>query len=172
MEGKKICSNCGTENNNETVICKSCGRVLSKDTKQEVEEVDEKTNIDSNIEIQENDSKVGNIIGIISLVLFFGFGLIFPIVINTLNIPSLVNNTIIVLIPIISVIAGIILITYGMIKYPKNKFMKIVLAIITAAILFGIILFIIVIRLCAKSISDTCSNVDSEKVQETCEALE
>ena len=167
----KVCTKCGTENNSDATICKSCGRVLYKNLKQE--EMVEETNLDNNnLEIKENDVKTGNIIGIISLVLFFVFGIIFPIVNDYLKIVSLNSNHIFVYIPLISLILGIILMVYGMIKFPNNKLIKITFGIITASIILGIILFIIIIRMCAKSVSDTCSNIDSTKVQDTCRALE
>ena len=120
----------------------------------------------------DKDSKIGNVIGIISLVLFIGLGIIFPIVVGNVNRVFLETNPIFVYIPIISLILGVILMVYGMIKFPNNKIIKITFGIITASIILGIILFIIIIRMCAKSISDTCSNIDSTKVQDTCRALE
>ena len=167
----KVCTNCGTENNSEATICKSCGRVLYKNLKQE--EMVEETNLENNnLEIKENDAKTGNIIGIISLVLFFGIGIIFPIVDESLEIVSYNSNHIFFYIPLISLILGIILMVYGRIKFPDNKIIKFAFGIITASIILGIILFIIIIHMCAKSISDTCSNIDSTEVQDTCRALE
>ena len=113
----KVCTNCGTENNSEATICKSCGRVLYKNLKQE--EMVEETNLENNnLEIKENDAKTGNIIGIISLVLFFGIGIIFPIVDESLEIVSYNSNHIFFYIPLISLILGIILMVYGRIKFP------------------------------------------------------
>ena len=174
MEDKKFCSNCGTENNSESTICKSCGRVLYQNKKEEENVITTDETVDNKVVNSEinDDKKAGNTIGIICLVLIFGLGVLFPIFISRLNLGSFESNPIFVYIPLISIVAGIILMIYGVIKYASNKFLKTIITIICACIVIGIVFFIILIHMCAKSISDTCSNNDPNEIRDTCEALE
>lgn len=152
LENNKICPNCGTNNKSDSNFCKSCGKQFI----QNGSVVDEKDNIhiQNNINNAYVKDSEGNKLGIISLVLYFiGTALISLI---SQHLPSTVRDDFSSLAGLCP-LSGIIVMIIGRIKYPTNKFLKIVMWIIIGSIIFGLIAFIIFVIWCYV----TCSNMDT-----------
>ena len=159
----KACSNCGTENSSESLICTVCGRVLH-DNKKIVEEPVQvkKSDIpkvsiidDEPKEVSKKDKILGTVIGLIAILIFFGGGFLLPRYIEFGYITP------------ISFVLGIIVGVYGRIKYPRSKSADFSLALIVAfisAVAIGILI-------AAVSFSSSCSNDNINSCSNTCSSI-
>ena len=135
MENNKYCTKCGTKIEEGSIYCYNCGSSLKENTQQI-------TSQDNN-QITNKD-KEGDILGVISLILYFaGSGLISALIYflppNTRNYLSALGG--------LSPLASIVVMIVGRIKYPNNKLLKIAMWTIIICTLLGIIAFIVIIVL-------------------------
>ena len=143
MNNKK-CQNCGAENKSGSKFCTQCGKPF------EVQEDDQNNNI---IPTDYTESETANVLAILSLILFFGGSIITGII--SAFLPTSIGYRFSSLSGI-SPLAGIVIMIVGRVKYPTNKFLKIVMWIIIASIIISLIIFIIFIIWCYV----TCSTAD------------
>ena len=134
-----FCPNCGKENNSESNFCFNCGTSLKNNQIEEKNKADEKT---------------GNILGIISLVLYFsGAGITTAFASIFQNDLSDITSSLGGIAPL----AGIVTMIVGRVKYPKNRLLKIAMWIIIGFTIASIILVILFMLWCYI----TCSNMDT-----------
>ena len=143
MNNKK-CQNCGTENKNESKFCTQCGKPFEEQV------TDQQNNI---VQTNDNDTKTANTLATISLVLFFGGSIIIGFF--SYMLPTNIRYSFSSLSGICP-LAGIVTMIVGRVKYPTNKFLKIVMWIIIASIIISLIIFILFIIWCYV----TCSTAD------------
>ena len=133
MENNKYCRKCGTKIEEESIYCYNCGSLLTQNTQQNTIK-----NNSMNVKVQNQDNdKEGDILGVISLILYFaGSGLISALIYflppNTRNYLSALGG--------LSPLASIVVMIVGRIKYPNNKLIWSFIAII-------VILFLVCTRL-------------------------
>lgn len=140
MENNKYCTKCGTKIEEGSMYCYNCGSSLKENTQQITIQ---SNNINTNIQNQNKD-KEGDILGVISLILYFaGSGLISALIYflppSTRNYLSALGG--------LSPLASIVVMIVGRIKYPNNKLLKIAMWTIIICTLLGIIAFIVIIVL-------------------------
>lgn len=134
------CPNCGGENIPGSHYCVKCGNPLVPGAVNDEEE--------------NSEEKIGNILGIISLVLYFG-GPILGTIISSLLSESL--RVYFSSVEGMSNLAALIIMIVGRVKYPSNKLLKTVMWIMIYMYAIGIILFILFIIWCTV----TCSSYDT-----------
>lgn len=142
MENKK-CPKCGEENSNDSVFCSSCGTKIEQDVKEVV----------NNQPVKSDDSNA-TMLGVIALVLYFAGSTVLSFI--TYLLPETfraVFSSLIGLCPI----SGIIVMIVGRVKYPTNKFLKVVMWVIIGSIILGILAIIIFMIWCYV----TCANMDT-----------
>ena len=148
MENNKYCRKCGTKIEEGSIYCYNCGSSLTQNTQQNTIQ---NNSINVNVQNQDND-KEGDILGIISLILYFaGSGLVSALI---YNLPPDTRNyfsSLAGLCPLASIVVMIV----GRIKYPKNKLLKIAMWTIIICTLVGIIAFIVIIVI----LYLTCSSI-------------
>ncbi len=137
-DGSKFCTNCGAqiESKNETTQA-----VKEKNVKEEtIQKVEEK-----NINV-EDENKKANRLCILSVILFFGAPIIDLILysLQMAGLDSFFTSTVIELLSL-GEPASIILMIYVRVKYPKNKFGKIIMWIYIILIALGIIIGVVFI---------------------------
>lgn len=141
-----ICPNCGRNNKQNNKFCEYCGNALNQlnnaKTVQEPEETEE-------------DAKKAKELGLISLALYF-LGTTICGLFRSMLPDSL--SPIITSMAGLCPTAGIITMVYGRIKYPKNKFLKIVMWIIIATIIVGIIVSIVLFIACMMMCGQIATN--------------
>lgn len=130
-----FCSECGFQNKIGDHVCTNCGRFL------------ESSQVNNSIDVNKNNNDyVPTILGITSLVLyFFGAGIFETI---ALFLPESIRPFVSSL-GGISSLAGIVVMIIGRIKYPQNKFLKVVMWIIIGILIFGIVAMILLFLWCA-----------------------
>ena len=138
MENNKYCRKCGTKIEEGSIYCYNCGSPLTQNTQQNTIQ---NNSMNVNVQNQDND-KEGDILGIISLILYFaGSGLISAIIYflppNTRNYLSALGG--------LSPLASIVVMIVGRIKYPNNKLLKIAMWVIIICTLILIVSFIAII---------------------------
>ena len=159
MNNNKICPKCGTNNINSH-FCVKCGQDLTFQTNEVISNNNIQNNINNNIKTNitdnqpTNNNSEGNILGIISLVLYFAGTTIFTYISKIL--PNSIGNTFSFLTGLCP-LAGIVTMIIGRIKYPNNKFLKVVMIIIIGSIIFCVIAFILFVIWCYV----TCSTMDT-----------
>lgn len=139
--GIKKCEKCGSDNNYENKYCNNCGNELSVNNLLEnnTSFENEKTNVEVN-------DKIGEKLGVISLLLYFAG----PMILSFFNYAlsnqyfSYIISSFAGLCPL----SGIIIMIIGRIKYPNNKLLKIVMWIIIVSIIFSIISALIILISC------------------------
>ena len=138
MENNKYCRKCGTKIEEESIYCYNCGSLLTQNTQQNTIK-----NNSMNVKVQNQDNdKEGDILGVISLILYFaGSGLISALIYflppNTRNYLSALGG--------LSPLASIVVMIVGRIKYPNNKLLKIAMWVIIICTLILIVSFIAII---------------------------
>ena len=116
MENTRICPNCGANNKTDSNFCVSCGT--------KIEQNDVETVNNQSVKSEASNAKM---LGIISLVLYFAGTTILSIVTSFLSESfSVMFSSLAGLCPIL----GIIVMIIGRVKYPTNKFLKVVMWII------------------------------------------
>lgn len=131
----KICPKCGAKIEEAGRYCYNCGTPI-------IEKTIQNTNSGRNNNQVPNNDKEGDILGIISLILYFaGSGLISALIYflppNTRNYLSALGG----LSPLVSIVVMIV----GRIKYPNNKLLKIAMWVIIICTLILIVSFIAII---------------------------
>lgn len=122
------CTNCGNKLENNENFCTKCGSA------------------NKNNNIIFNNSSNGNILGFISLGLYFGSGILyFFIDLNSIN-NTMINYWLSYLLGFCP-LAGIVVMIVGRVKYPSNKLLKISMWIIIVSVLIIIVLMIFFIIL-------------------------
>ena len=137
MKNNIVCSNCGSNNIGDSIFCSNCGKQLMQNN--------QANNVD--------DSK-GNILGIISLALYFGGSVLIAFILRIL--PVTVRDSFSTLSGLCP-LSGIIIMIIGRVKYPTNKFLKVVMWIIIGTIIISLVTFIIFVIWCYV----TCASVDT-----------
>jgi ribosomal protein L40E len=164
----KVCTKCGTENNSEALICKSCGSVLYNNKDKNIESdnnvIINKSNNDNNVNDNKENKKQGTIIGLISLFLFFGGGILFPIYSYNYTLPSYFDY-----VSPISIVLALILLIYVRIKYPKNKVGRITLGSIIIFIIIAVIMIIRLMNSCASSCEEGCNSCNDTASSGACD---
>ena len=154
---KKKCVNCGAENNAQSNFCIQCGTKLVQDnnvvSEQKVENNVQNINVVVNNQAVDNDEKEAKRLGIISLVLFFAGQFIFGTLGSLLS--GYLGESVMALGGVCP-LSGIVVMIVGRVKYPKNRFLKIVMWIIIGSIIILIIFWILFIIWCYV----TCSSYD------------
>ena len=139
-----FCKNCGKEIQKNDKYCTNCGSL--NDT---AEEVATQISEQNNKSVKQNeDDKKANLLCILSLISFFGVTILESI----LNIfASKISATIFDAIYSISslcILAGLTLMIVARVKYPNNKFVKIVMWIYIVTIGLGIVSLMLAIISC------------------------
>ena len=135
------CKNCGNKVEETEIYCYHCGTKQKEDPilNQQVIYV-QSVNVES-----PEDKKSADMLCIISLILFFGVPLISTAVTSVTKIS---NNVISIIAPFCE-LAGIVLMIVARVKYPYNKFAKILMWIYIVLIGLGIIGFIVMVFACS-----------------------
>ena len=134
MENTRICPNCGANNKTDSNFCVSCGT--------KIEQNDVETFNNQSVKSEASNAKM---LGIISLVLYFGGTTILSIVTSFLSESfSVMFSSLAGLCPIL----GIIVMIIGRVKYPTNKFLKVVMWIIIGSIIFSLVATVIFMIWC------------------------
>ena len=143
MKNSRICPNCGANNKTDSNFCESCGTTLEQNN---VEAFNNQP-----IKIENSNAKM---LGVISLVLYFAGSTILSTIAYFLPESFRVMfSSLVGLCPI----SGIIVMVIGRVKYPTNKFLKIVMWIIIGSIILGLIATVIFMIWCYT----TCANIDT-----------
>lgn len=162
---KVVCKNCNRENPANTNFCMGCGSALNTDEnkKSEINIKSENNNANKNNPVNENkisienseDKKVGDRLGIISLLLYFASGIV-----ELLSFGIFPNDFGIFLSSVVGMcpLAGIVVMIVGRVKYPKNKLLKITMWIIIGTLIASIVLLIIFLAFCFI----TCRSIGTE----------
>lgn len=146
---KKFCGQCGQELKTETNFCKNCGAKVEKETK-EVKPVTPSA-----------PSNNGNIFGILALCLTFGtyilYGIIYWIM-YAVNYDSTLSKGLGYLTSAMMTfpLAGIVFMIIGRVKYPSNKFLKVVMWIIIISEIVTVVAAAIIVITCFV----TCATTD------------
>lgn len=134
MENTRICPNCGANNKTDSNFCVSCGT--------KIEQNDVETVNNQSVKSEASNAKM---LGIISLVLYFAGTTILSIVTSFLSESfSVMFSSLTGLCPIL----GIIVMIIGRVKYPTNKFLKVVMWIIIGSIIFSLVATVIFMIWC------------------------
>ena len=166
---KKYCEQCGAENKIDSNFCESCGKELKQFNN--VENNNNPTIQATNNNVPTNnvvnntnnnsDDKKGNELGYISLILYFAGGLLTRVFYSLST--TMGNSNVLIGLFGLMPLAGIVLMIYGRIKYPKNKVLKtamiIMIIMIVLAIIYFIIIAMLMVILCGSCL-DTISNMD------------
>lgn len=152
------CPSCGAENNSQSNFCIQCGTKLVQDnnvvSEQKVENSKQNINVVVNNQAVDNDEKEAKRLGIISLVLYFAGQLISVLLGSLLS--GYLGESVMGLGGFCP-LAGIVVMIVGRVKYPKNRFLKVVMWIIIASMIISIIFMILFVLWCYI----TCSNYDT-----------
>lgn len=143
MENFRICPNCGTNNKTDSNFCESCSTKLEQNNVEAV-----------NNQPVKSENPNAKMLGVISLVLYFAGSTILSAV--TYFLPEsfrVMFSSLVGLCPI----SGIIVMIIGRVKYPTNKFLKIVMWIIIGSIILGLVAVVIFTIWCYV----TCTNMDT-----------
>lgn len=139
----KFCPKCGSSLSNDSVFCTNCGAKIEQNS----------VEVSNKQPVKSEDSNA-TILGIISLALYFAGEIVLSFI--TYFLPEsfkVVFSSLIGLCPI----SGIIVMIVGRVKYPTNKFLKVVMWIIIGSIILGIVSVIIFMIWCYV----TCANMDT-----------
>lgn len=139
----KICPSCGVSISGDSVFCSNCGAKIEQNS----------IEVSNKQPVKSEDSNA-TLFGIISLVLYFAGSTIMYII--TCFLPDalkVVVSSLAGLCPI----SGIIVMIVGRVKYPTNKFLKVVMWVIIGSIILGIVAVIIFMVWCYV----TCANMDT-----------
>ena len=144
MDNSKICTHCGAVNKIESHFCINCGSQLAQNNTPFNTQP-----INNNIIIS-NEEKIGNRLGIISLLLYF----VGSIIITFLSffLPPGLNSAFSALSGFCP-LAGLVVMIVGRIKYPNNKFLKITMWIIIICMILSLLAFIFIFIMCYISCS-------------------
>ena len=130
MDGNKFCTQCGAMNRSNSQFCTNCGCRFVQNN--------------NNIQEKNNESDATKL-GIISLILYFGAPAIITTLLGMFSLGAAAKLSVLYgLCPL----AGIIVMIIGRVKYPKNKFLKIVMWVIIGPIILGLILFVLLMLWC------------------------
>lgn len=140
MNNNMICSNCGASNYSDSVFCSNCGKQLVNNSVQSNNNVNNQTN--------SINSSEGNILGILSLALFFMGSSLSVFFTERFSKLSSITG--------IFPMVGIVIMIYGRIKYPSNRLLKIAMWIIIICIALYLLLIILLFIWCYI----TCGNGD------------
>ncbi len=150
------CYKCGQKLEGNSQFCSNCGAQLTASTSTNIEQNNTtQNNTTQNIETTNtNITDNGNLLGILSLLLYFAGSFVIGII--TYILPESIRDLFSVFAGFCPV-AGIVLMIVGRVKFPENKLLKVAMWIIIASIIAGILFFIFIIVMCYI----TCSNVDT-----------
>ena len=153
---KKYCSECGKENKLEAAFCESCGTAFKEISENSNNISNENLNgTSTNHEDNVTVIKKCNEIGTLSLIFYFGGPLI---LVSGSFARNEILSRIFSVFGLLVCLGGIVLMIYGRIKYPKNKFIRDVMLIIIVLTILNIIYFVIV-SIMLYSICKTCTNI-------------
>lgn len=147
MENNKKCCRCGKSNKIDLHFCSNFRMKLTPNNVQPNINNSGLTNDKIN-----NDNSEGTKLGIISAALYF-FGFIIVSLISNLLPPSLSDSFSVL--GGICPLSGIVVMIAGRVKYPTNKFLKIVMWIIMVSIALGLIAFVVIYI--------SCINIDTAR---------
>lgn len=136
------CKKCGKEIDENSKFCKNCGTSVISETNYKTENI-------------ENDSNA-NILCIFSLVLNYGIGLILEIITYKIG----YRSNLIESLTGICYIMGLALLIIARVKYPKNKFAKIVMWLYIIMFIIGIIISIIIAITCTLACNSIKGNAN------------
>lgn len=145
--GIKKCEKCGSNNNYENKYCNNCGNELSVNNSLENNTSFE--NEKTNVEVKD---KIGEKLGVISLLLYF----VGPMILSLFNYVLANQYVSYIISPFVGVcpLSGIVIMIIGRIKYPNNKLLKIAMWIIIVSIIFSIISAIIILISCINAMQN------------------
>lgn len=162
-----ICNNCGNEIPEGSSYCNKCGKKIEAETEskeiienitdevikvENVEKEENTTNQNDNI-INEDYDKNANYLTILSSILIFLVPILRNIILKfTVDDDS--NSSVIDFIRSMSMLAGVTILIYTRIKYPKNNASKIVLIVFLGLILVWVIITIIAIVSCMSALNN------------------
>lgn len=142
--GKKFCGKCGNELKADSKFCPSCGEKVID----EVKEVKEVKPV-----VSTPPTSGGNVFGILALCLYFGtylvYGLLYGLL-YTYDYDSVLFRYLSSAAGTLP-IAGIVFMIIGRVKYPNNKFLKVVMWIIIVAAIITCIAAVIFLVTCFAS---------------------
>ena len=159
----KFCHNCCKEIEEGTVFCTNCGVQLSQsdneannDNNSQIETIKEQpvTQQNNNVNSNQDNKSNATLFGVLSLVLYFAGSIIISLLSYLL--PANSRDAFMSLSGFCPLV-GIVLMIIGRVKYPTNKFLKVVMWIIIGSIILGIVAFILLFIWCYI----TCSNMDT-----------
>ena len=142
-----FCSNCGTKLSENENFCTNCGKQMK------VVETPQQVQVKKDIEETPEDKKNAHLLCIISLILTFASDIIAGIV--SVIFPPL-GSLLVEVAPLCN-LAGLVLMIVARVKYPKNKFAKILMWIYIILFLLGILAVVLLFVACMY----TCSTMDT-----------
>ena len=142
----KFCEKCGNELESGSKFCAGCGSKVTEEKKEVVKAEPVKAEPVTN-------KQGGNIFGILALCLYFGtylvYGLLYGLL-YTYDYDSIIFRYLSSAAGTLP-IAGIVLMIIGRVKYPNNKFLKVVMWIIIVAAIITCIAAVIFLVTCFAS---------------------
>ena len=142
------CTSCGSKINEEDSFCTNCGA-----KKQDVETPKEENKVVPKQEVVEEDEKNANLLCILSLVFKYAG----PVISGVLSVLFAPLGEVFSGLAPLSGLTGIVLMIVARIKYPSNKFAKVLMWIYIIETILSIVLFIILIAACIM----TCNSMDT-----------
>ena len=149
------CKNCGEKIEDGKLECTKCGTKI-EDKKEEIKDaeiVNNSKSVNNNFVPSEEDEKNANLLCVISLILYFGSSVISGLLYSI----SSVTGSYLINIGGLCPLAGIVLMIIARVKYPKNKFAKVLMWLYIILTLLAIIAVILLFAACVHA----CVNFDT-----------
>ena len=142
------CTSCGSKINEEDSFCTNCGA-----KKQDVETPKEENKVVPKQEVVEEDEKNANLLCILSLVFKYAG----PVISGVLSVLFAPLGELFSGLAPLTWLTGIVLMIVARIKYPSNKFAKVLMWIYIIEAILSVVLFIIIVAACIM----TCNSMDT-----------
>lgn len=147
------CTSCGSKINEEDSFCTNCGAKKQNVETSNNETPKEENKVVPKQEVVEEDEKNANLLCILSLIFKYG-GSVISGILSVIFAP--LGELFSGLAPL-TWLTGIVLMIVARIKYPSNKFAKVLMWIYIIETILSIVLFIILIAACIM----TCNSMDT-----------
>lgn len=151
------CKNCGEKVEDGKLECTKCGTKVEDKVEMDKAEIvnnSSSSNNDNSIPSAE-DEKNANLLCVISLILYFGSSAISGLLYSI----SSVSGSYVANIGGLCPLAGIVLMIIARVKYPKNRFAKVLMWIYIILTILAIVTVILIFAACIYA----CSSIDGTK---------
>jgi uncharacterized membrane protein YvbJ len=135
-----FCSKCGNKLQPGQAFCTNCGNKIGVNN-----QVVNNTPSNNQQTISPEDDKMANLLATLALILFFSPGI--PTILNSVKVFYQLSKAL-ETITSMGLLASIVLIIIARVKYPKNKFSKIVMWIMIGMTALGLVLIMIIMLAC------------------------